>query len=223
MGSTFLDDLTDGHLSAGVTEADNIKKIKAEIAEHWLHGKDRRIAIGRLLVQLHALLAKQGSGTFMKTVTGELQIPYTTATGYMDEAREADNPSCYEIGNNEPTPDVAENTEAVSDVHAQAVEAAKAAEREKREEAKRAGRFSCLYRVDFLPVSPEQRDQCKARVKELGIAEAFARFYNALFPMTLIKPGEEVTVSTVTAEVGGGYVCDTGLLREQTAVQGGAA
>jgi muconolactone delta-isomerase len=185
----FLDDPAEERISAVGVEADKIAKIKAEIAEKnaelWLHGKDRRIVIGRLLIQLYDLLAKQGSGTFMKTVTGELHIPYTTATGYMDEAREADNVSCYEIGNNQPTEDDAEKPEAVGDAHAHAVEAAKAAEREKREEAKREGRFSTLYRVDFSPVSPEQRDRCKTRVRELGIAEAFTRFYNALFPIAL--------------------------------------
>src|SRR5207253_1569046 len=81
----------------------------------------------------------------------------------------------------------AENPEAGADAHAQAVAAAKAAEREKREQAKREGRFSNLYRVDFSPVSPEQRDRCKTRVRELGIAEAFTRFYNALFPIALIS------------------------------------
>ena len=125
----------------------------------------------------------------MKTVTGELHLPYTTATGYMDEAKEADNVSCYEIGNNEPTEDDAGNPEASGDTHAQAVEAAKAAEREKREQAKREGRFSHVYRVDFSPVNPEQRDECKAKVRELGIAEAFGRFYNALFPIALSTQG----------------------------------
>src|SRR5712692_2382539 len=226
MRLTFLDDPADEPLSAVVAEVDKITKIKAEIAELWLHGKDRRIAIGRLLIQLHELLAKQGSGTFMKTLTAELHIPYTTAMGYMGEAKEADNPSCYEIGNNEPTADGEEDSQVGGDPHAQAVEAAKAAEREKREQAKREGRFSYLYRVDFSPVSPERRDRCKARVKELGIAEAFARFYNALFPITLsrtqdtpateaqpsvIQPGEEATVATEPAEVSGCYVCGTGL------------
>lgn len=222
----FLDDLADEHLSAVVVEVDTIAKIKAEIAELWLHGKDRRIAIGRLLIQLHDLLAKQGSGTFMKTVAGELHIPYTTAMGYMGEAKEADNPSCYEIGNNEPTADVAENPEAGDDAHAQAVAATKAAEREKREQAEREGRFSHIYRVDFPSVSPETRDKCKARVRELGIREVFARFYHALFPTALsstqgtpatgpqpsvIQPGEEVPVATGPAEVSGCYACGTGL------------
>src|ERR1019366_590262 len=147
--------------------------------------KDRRIAIGRLLIQLHDLLAKQGSGTFMKTVTVELHIPYNTAMGYISEAKKVDNPGCYENGNNEPAADVVEDSEAGDDPHARAVEPAKPAEREKRAEAKRAGRFSRIYRVDFAPVSTERRNKCKARVKELGIAEAFNRFYNALFPVTL--------------------------------------
>jgi hypothetical protein len=136
----------------------------------------------------------------------------------MAEAKEADNPSCYEIGNNEPTADGAENPEAGDDAHAQAVEAAKAAEREKREQAERAGRFSHIYRVDFSPVSPERRDKCKARVRELGIAEAFTRFHNALFPIVLsstegtpatepqpavIPPAEEAPVATAPAEVSG--------------------
>ena len=187
MGVLSDDPADEKPVSAAGVEADKIAKIKAEIAEKnaelLLHGKDRRIVIGRLLIQLRDLLAKQGSGTFMKTVTGELHLPYTTATGYMDEAKEADNVSCYEIGNNEPTEDDAENPEASGDTHAQAVEAAKAAEREKREQAKREGRFSHVYRVDFSPVNPEQRDECKAKVRELGIAEAFGRFYNALFPI----------------------------------------
>jgi hypothetical protein len=247
----FLDDPADKSSAVGV-EADEIAKIKAEIAEKnaelWLHGKDRRIVIGRLLIQLYDLLARQGSGTFMKTITGELHIPYTTATGYMDEAREADNVSCYEIRNNEPTPDVTESPVAGGDAHAQAVEAAKAAERDKREQAKRAGRFSLLYRVDFSPVSPEQRDKCKARVRELGIAEAFTRFCNALFPIALtstqgapaidpqpsvIQQAEKDLVATEPAEVeveARAYGEEAGVpydeavdsIRKQTPVQGGA-
>jgi len=224
MRLTFLDEPADGTLSAAVTEIDQVATVKAEIAELWLHGRDRRIAIGRLLLQLHDLLSKQGSGTFLKTVTGELHIPYTTAWGYMQEAKEADNPSCYEIGNNEPTVDVAESSEVGDDAHAEAVEAAKAAEREKREQAKREGRFSYLYRVDFSPVSTAMRDQCKARVKELGVPEAFTRFYNALFPIALsssqdtpapesqpsLVQNEESQVAIEAAELNGCYVCGTG-------------
>jgi hypothetical protein len=221
----------DEPLSAVAVEADKIAKIKAEIAELWLHGKERRIVIGRLLIQLHDLLSKQGSGCFMKTIAEELHIPYTTAVGYMAEAREFDNPSCYEIRNNEPTPDVAENSEAGDDAHAQAVEAAKAAELEKREQAEREGRFSYLYRVDFSPVSPEWRDKCKARVREIGIAEAFARFRNGLFPTALssrqgtpaterepavISPAEEVPVATAPAEVSG-TAMGAGLLHDMEA------
>jgi len=221
-----LDGPAEEPVSGVVTEADKIARIKSEIAELWLHGKDRRIAIGRLLIQLHELLAKQGSGTFMKTVSGELHIPYTTAMGYMGEAKEADNPSCYEIGNNdEPAAKDSEDSEVGGDAHAEAVEATKAAEREKREQAKREGRFSYLYRVDFCPVSTEMRERCKARVKELGIAEAFTRFHNALFPIALsstqgtptaepelsvIQPGEEAPIPTDAAELRGCYVCGTG-------------
>ncbi len=224
MRLTFLDDTADEPLSTVVAEVDKIAKIKAEIAELWLHGKDRRVAIGKLLIQLHDFLAKQGSGTFMKTVSGELRIPYTTAMGYMGEAKEADDPSCYEIGNNELVAAAPENSEDGNDAHATAVEAAKTAEREKREQAKREGRFSYLYRVDFCPVSTEMRDQCKARVKELGIAEAFTRFYSALFPTDLSSTqdtlaaeaqplqiqNEEVPVATEAAEHHGCYVCGTG-------------
>src|ERR1035437_3445603 len=105
----------DEPLSAAAVEADKIANIKAEITELWLHGKDRRIAIGRLLIQLHDLLAKQGSGTFMKTVTVELHIPYNTAMGYISEAKKVDNPGCYENGNNEPAADVVEDSEAGDD------------------------------------------------------------------------------------------------------------
>jgi hypothetical protein len=195
MRLTFLDDTADEPLSTVVREVDKIAKIKAEIAELWLHGKDRRVAIGKLLIQLHDFLAKQGSGTFMKTVSGELRIPYTTAMGYMGEAKEADDPSCYEIGNNELAAAAPEKSEEGNDAHATAVDAAKAAEREKREQAKREGRFSYLYRVDFCPVSTEMRDQCKARVKELGIAEAFTRFYNALFP--IVEVPNDAAVETI--------------------------
>ena len=63
----FSDDPADAPVSAVGVEADKIAKIKAEIAEKnaelLLHGKDRRIVIGRLLIQLRDLLAKQGSGT----------------------------------------------------------------------------------------------------------------------------------------------------------------
>jgi hypothetical protein len=155
----------------------------------------------------------------MKTIVGELHIPYTTAVGYMAEAREFDNPSCYEIRNNEPTTDTAENSEAGDDTHAQAVEAAKAVEREAREQAEREKRFSTLYRVDFSPVSPEWRDRCKARVREVGITEAFARFCYGLFsqafcntqstpagenePVVVVPPAEEASVATAPAEVSG--------------------
>ena len=211
----------DEPLSAVAVEADKIATIKAQIVGLWPHGRDRRIVIGRLLIQLHDLLSKQGSGCFMKTIVEELHIPYTTAVGYMAEAREFDNPSCYEIRNNEPTADVVENPEAGDDVHAQAVEAAKAAEREAREQAEREGRFSTLYRVDFSPVSPQWRDRCKARVREVGITEAFARFCYGLFSQAfcntqgtpagenepgVVSPAEEAPVATAPAEVS-----DTGL------------
>ena len=206
--------------SAVVVAADKIATIKAQIADLWPHGRDRRIVIGRLLIQLHDLLSKQGSGTFMKTIVEELHIPYTTAVGYMAEARAFDNPDCYESRNNEP-PDVVENPEAGDDVHAQAVEAAKAAEREAREQAEREGRFSTLYRVDFSPVSPQLRDRCKARVREVGITEAFARFCYGLFSQAfcntrgtaagehepaVVPPAEKAPVATAPAEVS-----DTGL------------
>jgi hypothetical protein len=104
----------DDPASAGDVAAEKIAKLKAEIADLWPHGRDRRIVIGRLLIQLHDLLSKQGSGCFMKTIVGELHIPYTTAAGYMAEAREFDNPSCYEIRNNEPSDPVATKPAEVS-------------------------------------------------------------------------------------------------------------
>lgn len=167
-------------------ESAAVEKLKQEIAELWLHGRERRLALGRKLRQLQSLLAQRGTGTFLRTVSDPpphgLGIPVATMYGYIDEANEAD--SCYEIDNNgidAGTVTEAPATTDVSDPEAEQVEAAKESYREKVERLKKRNRFSQLYRVDFVPVTPEQRERSKAKIKQMGIAKAFELFYAALF------------------------------------------
>jgi len=163
-----------------------VEKLKQEIAELWLHGRERRIALGRKLRQLQSLLAQRGTGTFLRTVSDPppqgLGIPVPTMYCYIAEANEADG--CYEIDNNvidAGTVTEAPATTEISDPDAEQVEAAKESHREEVERLKKQNRFSQLYRVDFVPVTPQQRERCKAKVKQLGIANAFALFYAAIF------------------------------------------
>ena len=56
-------------------------------AQDWrLRGRDYRVALGRVLVKLRDLLAKPGYGSFMKTVREDIDMPYSTANDYMQEA-----------------------------------------------------------------------------------------------------------------------------------------
>jgi hypothetical protein len=60
----------------------------------WLHGREHRIAIGRLLISVHG----HGYGSFLQTVTepppAGLGISYKTACDYMAVAREAYGTPC---------------------------------------------------------------------------------------------------------------------------------
>jgi hypothetical protein len=184
-----------------------VEKLKQEIAELWLHGRERRIALGRKLRELQSLLAQRGTGTFLRTVSDPppqgLGIPVATMYCYIAEADEADR--CYEIHNNgvdAGTVTEAPATTEVSDPDAEQVEAAKESYREEVDRLKKQNRFSQLYRIDFVPVTPQQRERCKAKVKQLGIANAFALFYAALLAEpeeALAKPAEQ----EVAVEVAG--------------------
>ena len=62
---------------------DELECLLKQILALWLHGREYRIAIGRLLIRLHELLCRPGYGSFIKTVTEPppvgLRMPYTTA------------------------------------------------------------------------------------------------------------------------------------------------
>lgn len=181
-----------------------VEKLKHEIANLWLHGRERRIALGRKLRELQSLLAQRGTGTFIKTVSGPppqgLGIPVPTMYCYIKEADEADG--CYEIHNNgidagtvTELPAITE----VSDPDAVQVEAAKESYREEVEQLRKQKRFSDRYRVDFRPVTPQQQERCKAKVKQVGIARAFALFYAALFKEpAAAEPAEQEVAVEVT-------------------------
>jgi len=162
--------------------AARVEQLKCELRELWLHGRERRIAIGTRLLELHALLAKQGTGKFMETVA-QLGIPYTTGRDYMTEA------SCYESRNNElpetqePAADTVGEPQVgeANDQQAEQVRSAVASERTARERLEEDQQYSDIFRVDFRPVTPPERDACKQKIRQVGIAEAFRRFYRALF------------------------------------------
>lgn len=170
-------------------DAAKVQQLKDEITALWLHGRERRLALGRKFRELQKLLARRGRGTFLRTVSDPppqgLGIPVQTMYGYIHEADEADR--CYEIGNNyADTETVSAATEAnaettLSDPQAEQVFAAKDAWRQRVDELKNRNRFSLLYRVDFAPVTPAERERCKERFKELGSAKAFELFRGALF------------------------------------------
>lgn len=211
---------------AGLSEeakAATVKQLIQEIAADWLHGRQRRLQLGSKLVQLHALLAHCGSGTFMKTVQAKppegCGIPYQTASDYMEEAREAD--SCYEIHNNSATPhpdgnaeeptvsqvptpaggsagtEVPPNTK-VHDPGAEQVVAVKQNCQDKVEYLKRQSRFSLICRVDLQADTTTRRDELKNKVNELGNSAAFERCFAALCPEqdgTPTAPAEQQEVA----------------------------
>jgi hypothetical protein len=50
---------------------DQVTKLKTEIIELWLHGRDRRIVLGKKLKKLRELIGNQGNGAFLKTVSSQ--------------------------------------------------------------------------------------------------------------------------------------------------------
>jgi hypothetical protein len=79
------------------SDAAEIANIVAQIRDWRLRGREYRIVTGELLIRLHKLLAKPGSGSFMRYVREECGLPYTTAHDYMSEAMQANGH--YDIRN----------------------------------------------------------------------------------------------------------------------------
>jgi hypothetical protein len=160
-----------------------VQEIIDQIRALWVHGREYRIVIGRLLIRLHDLLCKPGYGSFMATVTNPppagLGIPYTTARDHMADAREADGHP-YEIRNDEPstTDDKAEIP--IVDNAAQIADAVQQ-EQAKVAEAQEAERYSDVLRIDCR-LAPALHGKCKERIKLLGAQEVGTRIYQALFP-----------------------------------------
>jgi hypothetical protein len=174
---------TDDVSSAGDEHLAVVEAVIQQIRELWFHGDEYRIAIGHLLIELHDLLAKPGYGTFMRRVSDPppagLGIPYTTARDYMRLAEEADGRP-YGIRNDDASAEAATEEIAVVDNVDRIAEAVQL-ERDKVAEAEAEGRYSDVLRIDCR-VAPELHDKCRARIKQLGLLEAGARLYKALFP-----------------------------------------
>jgi hypothetical protein len=85
------------------SDAAEIADIVAQIRNWRLRGREYRIVTGELLIRLHKLLAKPGSGSFMRYVREECGLPYNTARDYMAEAMQASGH--YEIRNDVATDD----------------------------------------------------------------------------------------------------------------------
>jgi hypothetical protein len=84
-------------------DAAEIASLVTQIRNWRLRGREYRIATGNLLIRLHSLLAKPGSGSFISYVKDECGLPYNTARDYMHEAMEA--AGHYEIRNDDPRSD----------------------------------------------------------------------------------------------------------------------
>jgi hypothetical protein len=174
-----------GHTAGVDGDGERIKQLKVEILEMRLHGRSRRIALGRKLIELRTLIELQGSRTFLQVVRSNppegLGIPQGTAYDYIHEAEDADSYESYENRNNEaaleePLPSEAD----LADPEAERVAAVKADWGTQVAQLKGGARVSSVFRVDFVGVTPYQRSQVRDRIKELGLPEAFALFYRAL-------------------------------------------
>src|SRR5258708_6745230 len=64
------------------TKAETIKQLKAKLKDAWLRGKEQRIEIGTLLLELR----QQAEHGEWGKVLAELGIPASTAADYMMEA-----------------------------------------------------------------------------------------------------------------------------------------
>jgi len=160
-----------------------VQEVLQQIKALWVHGREYRLAIGRLLIRLHELLCKPGFGSFMQVVSDPpptgLGIAYTTARDYMELARKADA-GPYGFRNDDPA--VTDDTENITviDNAAQIADAVQT-EKEKVAEAEAAERYSDVLRIDCR-LAPSLHDKCKERIKLLGAQEVGTRIYQALFP-----------------------------------------
>jgi hypothetical protein len=68
-----------------MTKQNTIAELKAKLKDAWLRGRDQRIEIGTLLLELRT---QAEHGTWGKLLT-EIGIPATTAADYMTEASRA--------------------------------------------------------------------------------------------------------------------------------------
>jgi hypothetical protein len=172
-----MHDPTDGDYS------EELQYLLGQISFLWLHGREHRIAIGRLLIRLHELLCKPGYGTFIKTVIDPppagLNIRYTTARDYMELAREADGRPYGFRNDDEATTVNTENIDVID--NAELIAEAVQQERDKVAEAEAEGRYSDVLRIDCR-VAPELHDKCNKRIKLLGQEEVGNRLYKGLFP-----------------------------------------
>jgi hypothetical protein len=160
-----------------------VQEVLQQIKALWVHGREYRLVIGRLLIRLHELLCKPGFGSFMQVVSDPpptgLGIAYTTARDYMELARKADA-GPYGFRNDDPA--VTDDTENITviDNAAQIADAVQT-EKEKVAEAEAAERYSDVLRIDCR-LAPSLHDKCKERIKLLGAQEVGTRIYQALFP-----------------------------------------
>ena len=154
------------------TERRKINELIHEIRQDWLHGRDRRVALGEKLIRLKALLPH---GHFKSTIK-KLKIPYPTANTYMKEARQqgqqkyqSDTFDAVESGL-EPN---LEFGKATADPQADNVVAAVQATVEDRQ-----GRAaSRIARIDVLCEDVTQKNEIKRALKELTAAQIHELLY----------------------------------------------
>jgi hypothetical protein len=174
-----------------------VAQLIEDIKGEWLHGRERRIALGVKLIRLKEVLPH---GQFTPTVEDECGIPYTTARDYMKEAHAAGLAQKYETRTFEvEEQELDENPgyqKPADDPQAARVEAAKRAAKEKRNGLGE----SLNARVIFPCPSTAMRDRIKQGTRHLGgVASAFI-YHLALFP-GFHEQGEFVLLPELPAPV----------------------
>jgi hypothetical protein len=150
-----------------------------DIKGEWLHGRERRLALGLKLIRLKELLPH---GQFIPTVEDECGIPYTTARDYMKEAHAAGLAQKYESRTFEvKEPELTENPDYQK--HADDPQAARVEAAKKQAKEKRNGLGESLNaRVIFPCPSTAMRDRIKQGTRQLGGVASAVIYHLALFP-----------------------------------------
>lgn len=158
---------------------EQVDHLVKELAEMWLHVRERRVEMGRKFIELKSLVPH---GKYQETIEQRCGIPYNTARDYMKEALAADLQQNYGIRSfdhqDEETDQGSLEENAgfglpVLNAHAERVEKAKEAARKRREGLPP----SLNARVIFRSATVNMRDEIKAGTKDLGGERAAAVYH----------------------------------------------